>query len=291
MSRKGKVDESGDSEGLQALFDEIASGNTAQSTEPLIRQVTIEPSDEESDGDSDELQDLFDSIADASAPAQHEPRPVAAVGEQAATDNPDGNVEVFERIGMLTRQIHEALRELVGDDVLRYAKEAMPDARHRLQYVVQMSEQSASRVLNATDVARPLQDRMKHDSENLIQQWDKVFANQLSVEEFRALAHETRGFLGQVHADSDTSSAQLMEIMMAQDFQDLTGQVIKRVIEVAQTVETELLSLLLSVVPPERRAVARDNGLMNGPVVDSRGREDVVTSQEQVDDLLDSLGF
>ena len=78
--------------------------------------------------------------------------------------------------------------------------------------------------------------------------------------------------------------------MMAQDFQDLTGQVIKKVVELAQRMEQQLLSVLLESMPAEVRVEAPE-GLLNGPVINAEGRTDVVTSQTQVDDLLESLGF
>jgi chemotaxis protein CheZ len=81
-----------------------------------------------------------------------------------------------------------------------------------------------------------------------------------------------------------------MEIMMAQDFQDLTGQVIKKIIEVTKTMEQQLVTLLLESAPPEVKAEF-DTGLLNGPVINAAGRSDVVTNQDQVDDLLESLGF
>ncbi len=295
MSKRIKVGDVGDSDDLQALFDEIASGQVATTASAEVSASPESPVINSADNDSDDLQDLFDSVA---ASMQHESSlddndpdmmPVAAIAD--ASDEPETDPEVFERVGVLTRRIHDSLRELVGEETLRDAMFAIPDAKQRLNYIAQMSEQSASRVLNATDIARPLQARMQENAEKLSGDWDKLFANQLSVEEFRALAADTKGFLGQVRTDSKTSSEQLIEIMMAQDFQDLTGQVIKRVIDMAQTLERELLSLLIEVTPPERRAAARGSGLMNGPVTDSRGRDDIVTSQEQVDDLLDSLGF
>ena len=83
---------------------------------------------------------------------------------------------------------------------------------------------------------------------------------------------------------------QALEIIMAQDFQDLTGQVIKKVVEMVQGLETQLLGLLLEAMPEQRKAEAPE-GLLNGPVISSAGRGDVVTSQAQVDDLLESLGF
>ena len=104
------------------------------------------------------------------------------------------------------------------------------------------------------------------------------------------LAGRTRDFLGEVVNGSRETSDQLLQIMMAQDFQDLTGQVIKKVVELAHGLEKQLLEVLIDAMPEERKAEAPE-GLMNGPVINAVGRDDVVTNQSQVDDLLESLGF
>jgi chemotaxis protein CheZ len=114
------------------------------------------------------------------------------------------------------------------------------------------------------------------------------------VEEFKALAAETRAFLGTVAEGGRATRAQLLEIVMAQDFQDLTGQVIKKVVALAQQLETDLIQVLIEAMPQDKRAgklADRHAGLMNGPVVAAEARDDVVTGQAQVDDLLESLGF
>jgi chemotaxis protein CheZ len=118
-----------------------------------------------------------------------------------------------------------------------------------------------------------------------------LFDNHLSVEEFRALAVDTRMFLGSTAEGSQAIDAQLLEIIMAQDFQDLTGQVIKKVLEMAQALESQMLAILIEAAPEEMRADPTAGSLLNGPVINSEGRDDVVTSQGQVDDLLASLGF
>jgi chemotaxis protein CheZ len=292
MTKKLKQDEVGDSDDLQALFDSIATGAGQSAPEVVERKAAANTS---SAGDNDDLQSLFDEVAaefaDTPAPADHVPdeatAAVAATGESRA-----GGDAVFNRIGQMTRQVHDTLRGLGGDDsaLLSDAVQAIPDARQRLSYIAQMTEQAASRVLNATDIAKPLADKAVEDASALQQRWDRLYANQLSVDEFKTLAGETRHFLGEVTRGSQVTSEQLMEIMMAQDFQDLTGQVIKKVVDLAQRLETELLQILLEVTPAEKRA-KQPEGLMNGPVINSDNREDVVTSQEQVDDLLDSLGF
>jgi chemotaxis protein CheZ len=136
-----------------------------------------------------------------------------------------------------------------------------------------------------------LVDQIEHGARALGQRWDKVFANEIGVEEFKLLAVETRAYLNeQLPKKTRDTHAQLTEIMMAQDFQDLTGQVIKKVVALAQELESGLMNVLIEVVPETKRT-EEVASLMNGPVINAEGRTDVVVNQEQVDDLLDSLGF
>lgn len=297
MSKKPKVDDTSDSDELQALFDSLAAQPPAAAPAPAptpaplaaVAAAPVPPPANAGDGagDSDELQDLFDSVS-AEADTLGATAAVDAVAETAARS--DGASEaVFNRLGTMTRKLHDTLRELGLNGPLNEMAEAMPDARQRLDYIAKMTEQAACKVLNATDIAQPIQHQIADSADALHARWDRLFAGELSPDEFRALSTETHGFLAQVSDSSRATSAQLMEIVMAQDFQDLTGQVIKRVVELARTLETQLLQTLIEAAPTE--VADRHSGLMNGPVVDAAGREDVVTDQEQVDDLLESLGF
>ncbi|MFT3758638.1 protein phosphatase CheZ [Thauera sp.] len=281
MSKQPKFDESGDSDDLQALFDSIAAQPAEACPAAAPKAASLAAAADEA-GDSDELQALFDAVSAETAP------PVAdAAGEQQEAG---GDHVVFNRLGHMTRQLHDALRELGLDAGLQQAAQAIPDTRQRLDYIAQMTEQAASRVLNATDIARPLQDRIQQKSAALRTRWDEVFAGRMSPEDFRLLSIETRDFLGQAETDSAATGAQLMDIMMAQDFQDLTGQVIKRVLQTAQALEAQLLEVLIESAPPAVK-VECAGSLMNGPVIDGKAGDGIVTNQEQVDDLLESLGF
>lgn len=248
MAKKMKFDESGDSDDLQALFDSIASTPAPAVVEPVRVVAPTAPAAAASGGagDNDELQALFDAVAAEFSEPATSAAPATASGQAAAGDEHSCDV-VFTRLGQLTRQVHDMLGELGFDNALQEVAEAIPDARQRLTYIAQMTEQAASRVLNATDIARPIQDKVESDAEALQARWDKLFAQELSVEEFKALTQETRGFLGTVAESSRATNAQLLEIMMAQDFQDLTGQVIKKVVDMAQTLESQLLKVLLEV--------------------------------------------
>jgi chemotaxis protein CheZ len=280
MAKRLKFDESGDSDDLQALFDSMSG--TPAATAPAPRLEVVSPADGR--GDDDDLQALFDTVSSDYSAAHEEL--VAGIDASAA----HSSNAVFNRIGVMTRQLHDTLRELGYDRNLQEAAHAIPDARQRLTYIAEMTEQAASKVLNATDIAKPIQDRAEAGAAALRGRWDKLYANQLSPDEFRTLAGETREFLGSVVTGSRETNAQLMEIMMAQDFQDLTGQVIKKVVDLAQGLEQQLLQVLIEAMPADKKADTPD-GLMNGPVINAVGRDDVVSNQEQVDDLLESLGF
>lgn len=203
------------------------------------------------------------------------------------------NEEFLSRIGHMTRALHESLRGLGLDKLIEKAASDIPDARDRLDYVARLSEDAAQKVLNATDAASPLQDRIVGDARQLSASWSGLLAAGVgggaADEQWRALARQTIAALDGAAAGSSETKAHLMDIMMAQDFQDLTGQVIKKVTSIAQNLEKQLVQMLIDFAP-EQMKKELDNGLLNGPQIDPKG-EGVVADQEQVDDLLDSLGF
>lgn len=261
--------------------------------------------------DSRELEDLFDSIvlappaamssaAATPALAVKEPtaalltvvppaQPVASSGE-AHGEAPGSADKVINSVGLLTRQLHDTLAELGYDRHLQEAAaDTLPDARQRLAYVVTLTEQAASRSLNAVDVATPVQEALASEAASLSVSWDSIFRGESNVEEFRKVAAATRDYLHTVPQRTATTREQLREIVMAQEFQDLTGQVLKRITDLANNLETQLLRLLVensphSVKRPEALA------LLNGPQTGG-ATYDVVANQAQVDDLLESLGF
>ncbi len=209
-----------------------------------------------------------------------------AVAEQAAGQQD----EFLSRVGHMTRALHDSLRGLGLDKMIEQVAQDIPDARDRLDYVARMTEQAAQKVLNATDAAGPMQDQIGHDAKALSGSWQAMLDGQPTQEQWRALAAQTVATLGQTQAAGAGTKGHLMDIMMAQDFQDLTGQVIKKVTVIAQNLEQQLVQLLIDFAPPDiKREVGA--GLLNGPQINPAGSSEVVADQGQVDDLLDSLGF
>jgi chemotaxis protein CheZ len=212
----------------------------------------------------------------------------------ASPNNSDDGVlkhdEVLLRIGHMTRSLHDSLRGLGLDKLLLTAAEDIPNARDRLDYVARKSEEAAQKVLNATDAAIPLQEKIDEGARNITTAWNKLLQGEFTEETYRQCANQTVQFLGTVSQDTSGTKGHLMDIMMAQDFQDLTGQVIKKITELAQNIEQQLVQILIDYSPTDIKRHSGD-GLLNGPQVNPVNKVDVVADQGQVDDLLDSLGF
>jgi len=226
--------------------------------------------------------------------------------EAAATDAPDAAAlhdagrpaeEVYKRIGLLTRTLHDSLRELGYDTQLADARENLPDARDRLTYIARVTGEAAEKVLNGVDRARVVQDDLALRANSLRTRWEAVAVFMAKGERAtpagQHLVEETCTFFTSVAGQAETTNGILTDIMMAQDFHDLTGQVIRKVVALAGTLEDQLVRLLLEASPPESRKKIEQQvqAQLEGPVVNYEARADVVADQAGVDDLLASLGF
>ncbi|ELI7923545.1 protein phosphatase CheZ [Yersinia enterocolitica] len=199
--------------------------------------------------------------------------------------------DIFSRIGHLTRLLRDSMANLGLDRAIMDVAEAIPDARDRLSYVVGKTSQAADRALTCVEIARPLQDELSDKANSLTVRWDAWFENPIELPMARELVVDTREFLNDTPKIASQTNEQLMEIMMAQDFQDLTGQVIQNMMKLIESVEKELIQVLVENMPgtPSPFDEKPDN-LKNGPQINQSGAG-IVATQDQVDDLLETLGF
>lgn len=196
---------------------------------------------------------------------------------------PAASPEVFQQLGAITRQLHDTLSQLGVMPKLQMAAEGLPDARSRLNYIAEKTGAAATKVLNSVDCA-------KADHAHIIEQTRRMAAA-IVADPVKAVASGAiLNFVSDVEATTARIDAHLTDIMMAQDFHDLTGQVVAKVVTLAGDLEDSLVKLLVQAAPPEQVHHVEQH-LLQGPVVDATGRTDVVSNQGEVDDLLASLGF
>lgn len=203
--------------------------------------------------------------------------------------------DVHHKLGQLTRQLHNTLRELGLADKLQHTAQELPDAKSRLSYIARLTGEAAEKVLNRVDQAKNLQDSIASETRDTMA---LLVKNPVAA----VASGRVMNYLSEIELKNQEMDQHLTEIMMAQDFHDLTGQVIKRVVTLATDLEDQLVQLLIQTAPPgsalaggtgKPAAPAEDpmNPRLDGPVVNPQGNTEVVTDQSQVDDLLASLGF
>lgn len=279
---------------FDALFDEVSAQSAAAATPaPAAAPAPAVIADDDFDA-------LFDSVSASAAvpaavapavavePAAPQVPPAADAPGEAADPVDQSDKPMFERLGGIVRLLHDSLRELGYDKALTEASSQIVDAQDRLEYVATLTEQAANKVLNTLDEGMPAQDVLSKKAKEMDGRWTDLFDGKLSLEEFKALAGDSRQFAQAVAEATEAEKARLLEIMMAQDFQDITGQLIKKVVNITKTVENELAQLLRDNAPAEVREklAQKPVPLMQGPSVPS-----VALDQDNVDDLLADLGF
>ena len=224
-----------------------------------------------------------------------------------------GQDDVHNKLGLLTRQLHDALRELGYADRLRSSADKLPDAQNRLSYIARLTGEAAEKVLSLVDDAKVRQTNIVNATKQMRQ---SMIADPVAAV---AKGH-IMNYLEDMETATEIVDQQLTDIMMAQDFHDLTGQVIAKVGTLASSLENQLVELLVQTAPagavlpaapaqppappvPEAvdaedvwaAALAEGQPIahpqLNGPVVDPASTPNVVSSQSEVDDLLASLGF
>lgn len=286
---------------LEALFDSIADKRADSPAEPAAASAGGES--------EDDLEALFDAIshnqagqAGVSAATATEKNESVAVAVPAASSTAEPSTDsamsalaegemsadIYEQVGRCTRHLHDAMRDLGYDQSLMHSTNEISSAKDRLEYVASLTEKAAVTVLNAIDEGLPEEDKLLDESRTLSESWERMYEGKLSVEEFKVLAEQSRNFAQLVTQTAERQKARMMEIMMAQDFQDITGQIIKKIVGITQAHELELMKILRENAPEHvpGKQDEKSVDLMSGPDLPVNA-----LAQDDVDNLLADLGF
>ena len=205
--------------------------------------------------------------------------------------------DLFSEIGKLTRELHDALNNFKLDSRMAdLAAQDIPDAKDRLEYVLKMTDEAANKTMDAVDHSSAITDGIFKKTTELYQTWDQVNRKQVKTGEFKIFFENVGTFLQNTQADTTEISKDMTEILMAQGFQDLTGQMIKRVIELVHDVEESLVHTIsifgqMDDYDQAAHVYKKTDASAEGPIINAEKRDDVMTNQDDVDDLLSNLGF
>lgn len=211
--------------------------------------------------------------------------------------------ELFVEVGKLTRELHEALKSFRMDFRLaELAEKEMPDARDRLNYVVEMTEKAAHTTLETVEDLLPQAEKLGSESDDLAVAWERFLSRDMDAAEFRELAPRIKAFLATARSSGESLRTGLTDILMAQEYQDITGQIISRVVRMVQELESGMVDLLriaggkqlkseADAAVKEKEKDKQDDAQGRGPATPSDTGGDIAQGQDDVDDLLSSLGF
>lgn len=209
------------------------------------------------------------------------------------------SAELFSEVGKLTRQLHDSLTDFnVDEKLIGLAEVSLPDATSRLEYVIEETEKAANSTMDAVEKSMPIAEQLNDRLEAILPEWKKLMSRQIELGEFKHLCIELDCVLESVSSDSRALNNSLTEVLMAQGYQDLTGQVIRQVIGLVSEVEQHLVEMLATfgdtsqIKDKTQPSLEIDDKVKaEGPIIDAAKREDVMDNQDDVDDLLSSLGF
>ena len=212
---------------------------------------------------------------------------------------------LYQEIGKLTRNIHNAIQNFQIDIAVpandKESVSRMNDASDRLNYVITLTENAANKTMDMVEDTIPISKELGDTANKLQSDWKRLLNREMSAEEFRNLYKEMSGFLEFTATKTHDIDRNLSSILLAQDYQDLTGQVIKRVIALVSEVQKNLVEMVTTASNVEMITgiayisdvpeVEKSGIEAEGPAMDADNRDDVVSGQDEVDDLLSSLGF
>jgi len=221
--------------------------------------------------------------------------------------NQTRDLGLYQEVGKLTRELHSASVSFQIDPHMPQAEEVsqITDATERLSYVVKLTEGAANRTMDLVEASTPVLNDLSAEAASLSGDWQRFMRREVEAPEFRELVKRVDSFLTHSAEGNRKVAGHLNDILLAQDYQDLTGQVIKRVTALVTEVESNLLKLVLMASQVDRFAgIEHDHDQLRaekdqekhptrgeGPQIHADKREDVVSGQDDVDDLLSSLGF
>jgi len=198
--------------------------------------------------------------------------------------------ELYQDMGKLTRELHDAISNFGMDDSISIlAEKSIPDARERLNYVISKTDEAANTTLEAVEESIPVCNDLNKQALELHATWQKFTNRELSADEFRQLSKDINNFFVGTYEIAKVKD-HLTSILLAQEYQDLTGQIIKKVINLVGEVEDKLIGLIQITGAPQIETEG-DASSLDGPPVPGVAHKDTVSGQDEVDDLLSSLGF
>ena len=202
---------------------------------------------------------------------------------------------LFGELQKLTNDLQGALQRFrIDSRLVDLAEKEVPDARHRLDHVLKLTDEAAHKTMDLVEQSGPLAERTARQADEIVVLWKRFRGRDIDLAGFRDMLVRMDTFLESARTDMDKVRNNLNEVVMAQGYQDLSGQIIRGVMKLVSELELALVELvrLSKAGGGKPRAVGEEEVQRGyGPVVPGVNHGPAVSDQEDVDALLSGLGM
>ena len=203
---------------------------------------------------------------------------------------------LFGDLRKLTQNLQEALERFrIDSRLVDLAEKEVPDARHRLDHVLKLTADAAHRTMDLVEQSAPIAERTAQEAADIMPLWQRFRARNMALDEFQSMIRRLDAFLEAARGDMGTVRNNLAEVLMAQGYQDLSGQIIRGVMKLVSELEDALVELVrLSKLHGETRrgaGLSDDTRRGFGPMIPGIDNGPSVSDQQDVDALLSGLGM
>lgn len=103
-----------------------------------------------------------------------------------------GSSELFAEVGKLTRQLHDSLKSFQIDPSLSsLLEDDIPDAKKRLNHVIDMTEQAANKTMDAVENCLPIADELNTHLQSILPKWQKIDESRLKSRRVQSLVSQS----------------------------------------------------------------------------------------------------
>ena len=190
----------------------------------------------------------------------------------------EADIPLFSEVGHLLRRFHDQMQSIssgLPQALANLDPDEVGSFSDKLSHILEMTDRAANKTMDLAEAALAVLAEEQSVLDSLTQN-PVIAANE-----------DAMAALGQLLKNNQAQNNRMTEVLMAQDYQDLTGQLINKVMALLKHLESDLIELVTRF-GSKKIATPQSEVRLNGPMHESHEERQ---NQDNVDSLLSQFGF